>query len=353
MPQRYLKKEIFFGHKNMRHIFAQKLLHMDEKMEMAAGLEELETVITPGKNEIKKILEEARTPFFRATIGSGGRFYLIPRIPGAFCGYSRWTKNVLPTSDFLLNYIANADEFTRAERTKAIEYGSAFHHIVAEFERGGREMAISGPNSLWWQNILEQYATRTGLPLSFLNSWRRDLLNDMSAWQKFKKEYDVNVLACEYPVFCSENRIATPVDVICEMAWKKKKILAAIDIKATTADVSGYDSYLLQMLFIQYAFNKTFETIKITNVFNWSLKDRLRSPADYRLKERDFSDKPGGITKTALNLYMKIAAARQLHVPTGNVIYFTNSSNGEIVCTTITAEQWIENWHQKYDKRVF
>lgn len=321
-------------------------------MEAAAGLEELETVITPGKNETKKIIENARTPFFRATFVSG-RFYLIPRIPGAFCGYSRWTKNVLPTSDFLLNYIANSDEFTRAERTKAIEYGSAFHHIVAEFERGGREMAVSGPGAMWWQDILEKYANRTGLPLNFLGGWRRDIMNDLAAWQKFKKDYEVNVLACEYPVYCSKYRIATPVDVMCEMTWRKKRVIAAIDIKSTTSDISGYDAYLLQMLFIRYAFNKAFETVKMTHIFNWSLKDRLRSPADYRLKERDFSDKPGGMSKTAFDLYLKISEARKLHVPTGNVVYFGNKPGGEIVCTSISADEWVENWHLKYDKRIF
>lgn len=178
------------------------------------------------------------------------------------------------------------DSYIIVERLAA--YGTLMHTEIANYERNGkcnfdeiREFAV-------------QYANANRYTLQ-AEKWAYHLPRNVAAWIQLCIDKNVKVLAVEFPVVSPTLRIATPIDVICEMDFNKKRVHAIINLKSALEakpdeNKSFYESHDLQLqlekrLFVGQhndwlAENTPYE---VPMVFNWSPNNWLKEPT-YTLK---------------------------------------------------------------------
>ena len=135
----------------------------------------------------------------------------------------------------------DADEVWGEKR----DYGSCFHHLVSVHERsddGHRPFVFDedSEDGQAWRHDVAKWSIQYGCPHN-AELWKDQVQNDFAAWFQFKRDYNVIVLASEIPVFKDDWRIATPLDVICEMDFNKKRIYANINLKTGTSSSIGKD----------------------------------------------------------------------------------------------------------------
>lgn len=172
------------------------------------------------------------------------------------------------------------------------DYGSVLHTLVSLHERRDDfwrpfifdEMHEHGAA---WREDVRKWSIEYGCPHNYA-LWCSQVENDFAAWFTFKKEYNVRVIASEIPVFHDEWLIATPLDIVCEMDFNKKRIYANINLKTGTGS-DGKD-YTLQVAMEAYLWNRTMKEKGATKfilggTFTWKPKDRLRSPGNYNLSK--------------------------------------------------------------------
>lgn len=299
-----------------------------------------------GARALQKALN-AQT-LFRAPFGSdGARFYFRKGFPEFYAGYSLWTSSVIPKSNFLIQWMVEEGDAGKQKSLEARAYGSALHHIIAESEReDGLRFCFDGDGAEWWKGIVRAYIDANGLSLLLFDTWCQQIRNDMFAWNTFKRDYKVNVLAVEFPVYDDDYLIATPADVIALMEVDGKEVSAAIDIKATTRPVAGSVEYALQLYFIRHAFNKLYgHHFAVELAFNWSLMDRAKSPGRYRLEEQVFRPAKGNAHEL-FDLYARLVKLNGINQPSGKLITFDDGPDGEAVMTVEKPDAWLRRWQE-------
>jgi hypothetical protein len=287
---------------------------------------------------------------YRAPFGSdGARYYFRKGVHHFYAGYSLWTSSVIPKSSFLLQWMVDEGEAGKQKALEARVYGSALHHIIAEIEREeGPTFKFEGEGAAWWMDIARAYIESNGLSaLLLFDAWCQQIKNDIFAWFAFKRDYKVNVLAVEFPVYDDEYLIATPADVIALMEVDGKEVSAAIDIKATTRAVAGSTEYALQLYFIRHSFNKLYgHHFAIERTFNWSLMDRAKSPGKYRLEEQKFKASNGN-AQELFDLYARLVRLNGINEPSGKLISFVDGENGEAVMLVEKPIDWLKRWQSQ------
>lgn len=309
-----------------------------------------------GERSLAKQLN-ART-LFRAPFGSGSaRFYFLEDFPEFLSGYSHWTSCVLPKSPHLIKWMTDMGEEGNQIALEARTYGSALHYIIAESERAdGKVFNFNGEASKWWRDAVAMYMQAYGIGQHLYDTWCANIQNDMFAWLKFKEEHGVQVLAVEFPVYSTEYMIGTPADVIALMDTKKGQQLVAIDIKATTRDVSSSRDYQLQLQFIRWAFNQAHgHAMPIEATYNWSLMDRAKSPGKYRLKAQEFASplegrRAGALTEELFFLYMRLNVLEQYYRPSGKIIDYEDGPDGSPIMVEKDPIEWLKEWQSDRKK---
>lgn len=300
-----------------------------------------------GARALQKTLN-AQT-LFRAPFGSdGARFYFRKGFNEFYAGYSLWTSSVIPKSNFLIQWMVDEGDAGKQKTLEARAYGSTLHHIIAESEREeGPRFRFDGDGSTWWKDIVRAYIEGNGLnAFALFDAWCQQIRNDMFAWNAFKRDYKVTVLAVEFPVYDDDYLIATPADVIALMEVDGKEVSAAIDIKTTTRPVAGSVEYALQLYFIRYAFNKLYgHHFAIERTFNWSLMDRAKSPGRYRLEEQVFKPAKGSADEL-FDLYARMVKLNNINQPGGKLITFDDGPDGEAVMTIEKPDAWLKRWQE-------
>lgn len=290
---------------------------------------------------------------YRAPFGSdGARYYFRKGVRLFYAGYSLWTSSVIPKSSFLLQWMVDEGEAGKQKALEARVYGSALHHIIAEIEReGGQSFKFDGDVAAWWKDIVRTYIESNGLNYFLLfETWCQQVKNDIFAWFAFKRDYKVNVLAVEFPVYDDDYLIATPADVIALMEVDGREVSAAIDIKATTRAVAGSTEYALQLYFIRHAFNKLHgHHFAIERTFNWSLMDRSKSPGKYRLEEQVFKSSNGN-AQELFELYARLVRLNGINEPSGKIISFTDGDSGEALMVVEKPSDWLKRWQESNKK---
>ncbi|MCS6930535.1 MAG: hypothetical protein NZM43_13690 [Saprospiraceae bacterium] len=291
---------------------------------------------------------------FRAPFGANSsRFYFLKDFPDFLSGYSHWTSCVLPKSPHLIKWMTDMGDEGERIALETRTYGSVLHYVIAESERAdGQPFRFEGEASKWWRDAVRMYMEAHGIGLHLYDTWCANVQNDMFAWQSFKRDCDVQVLAVEFPVHSKEYRIGTPADVIALVQTKEGRKLAAIDIKATTRDVSASRDYQLQLHFIRWAFNQAHgETMQIERTYNWSLMDRAKSPGRYRLKEQVFASpiegkRTGALTEELFFLYMRLNVLEGYYRPSGEIVTFEDGPDGQAIMLVQKPGEWLKQWQK-------
>lgn len=288
-------------------------------------------------------------PLYRAPFGAdGARYYFRKGFAEFYAGYSLWTSSVIPKSSFLLQWMVEEGDAGKQKALEARAYGSALHHIIAESEReDGQAFRFDGDGAQWWKDIVRSYIEANGLSAHLLfDVWCQQVRNDMFAWNLFKRDYSVQVLAVEFPVYDDDYLIATPADVIALMEVDGRQVSAAIDIKATTRPVAGSTEYALQLYFIKHAFNNLFgHHFAIERTYNWSLMDRAKSPGKYRLEEQVFKSAKGNAHEL-FDLYARLVRLTGINQPSGKLIAFEDGPDGQAVMSVEKPEAWLKRWQE-------
>jgi hypothetical protein len=183
----------------------------------------------------------------------------------------------------------DADEVWGEKR----DYGSVFHLLVSMHERtddGHRPFVFDedSEHGIAWRSDVRNWAIQYGCPHN-QDLWIDQVQNDFAAWFQFKRDYNVRVMASEIPVFNDKWLIATPMDIVCEMDFNKKRIFANINLKTGTASSIGKD-YTLQVCMEQQLWDDTMrekkcEQFLLGGTFIFRPKDRQKAPCKYELSK--------------------------------------------------------------------
>lgn len=296
---------------------------------------------------IKAFPKESFANMFRAPFGSETRWYFFPGddefysgITGAI-GISPYSnKGFLHKASKELAFQGIDSDVKWGERA---DYGSCFHLLVSLHEMAG----FGSPDGLvfkfddisdkGWRSVMDQFLTDGGYQHLRLR-WEEDLQNDMAAYFRWKKEYEVEVAATEIMVRSTNYRIATPLDLIVKMKFGKGKILANVNLK--TGDRMFGDDYYVQAAMEAYLYNQMAPAKwKLAGSFLLRPKDRKKCVGDFEL------------SKNCINLYEeevfdligKCVTVKQSYKPTGLIKWFTGDEQ-TFNATGITPYEWLKEF---------
>lgn len=228
-------------------------------------------------------------------------------------------------------------------------YGTVFHTLVSLHERNDsthRPFVFDDmdENGAAWRQDVKKWSIEYECPQNY-EFWCDQVQNDFAAWFKFKRDYNVKVIASEIPVFHDEWLICTPLDIVCEMDFNKKRIFANINIKTGTGS-DGKD-YTLQVCMEQFLWDKTMresgaEKFLLGGTFTWKPKDRFRAPADYSLS-KNYS---GAHSMAEMNHVANGVVLTKANEP-GGVIRTYKGGEHDFSFTDQTPAQYLEEFNKE------
>ncbi len=292
-----------------------------------------------------------RSPFG----GDGDRFYFNTKSPEFFTGYSTWTKSVLRQSKALRTWEMSVGA-DRAELigTAAREYGSLLHLVIAMHEKVDNPVKFRF-NDTWWRDMAIEVAKANILPVTVVETWCKQLQNDMASYFTWKRNHKVKVLAVEVPLMNYDFMVATPGDMVVEMeismneAKGKKKfvkrVVAGIDFKSGDKSAS-YDNYRLQLEFVRYQWNQMFKgtEYEMTHIFNWRPSPRATRPGGFIL-----TDQSGYFTEEQLIHLGRTNRIMKYNVPSGGVVeYYDSPDAEEYISESLSPLKWLEKWQNDF-----
>lgn len=258
--------------------------------ELLAPEQEEKTELFPGitTEEIKAVYFDKnalREPPYRIyqLNTEGYRYYYRYDEKGELCLYPSVTtllRQTLPTSPFLIDWIAeNGKEGAAEKRDLAAAYGT-FMHIQLERLIINRTYDFDQVPAL-----LLAYIEQENLPEKFFAENIQRARKDVLAFAQFVVDYNVRPLAVEIGLCHPDYHYAGCVDLPCIMTDKKTKqdFRAIVDFKSGRKGF--YEEHELQLELYRLAWNVNFPDLEIERTFNWSPKDWRTSPT-YNLKEQ-------------------------------------------------------------------
>lgn len=302
--------------------------------EMIADTECVRPVVVDDDLRNKKQYIKNFQPMYRAPFGfEGSRYYFREGFGDFYAGYSLWTKSVLPTSPHLIKWKVDNGEQGEIISLTTREYGHLFHLFIARHESldDPFRFNFNGPKSNEWREHIWAVIQHHGLPRMYGEQWERQLKNDYLAYINWKKQYQVNVLAVETPLWDDDFRIATPADMVVSCLVKKtpyakeptEPAIVGVDFKTGDSGV-GYDEYMLQLEFIRYAWNKRFAGTKyeMTDIYNWHPKKRSQSIGGF-----NFVNQSGKFTQPQFIHLAQTCAVMEYNKPTGGMMKYIDGEN--------------------------
>jgi hypothetical protein len=222
----------------------------------------------------------------------------------------------------------------RQKWSERAEYGSCFHLLVALHERGELRFAFGEHD---WVEVVDDFIATNGF-FSFRKQWIEDIQNDFHCYFKFKKESDVKVITTEVMAARDDWFMATPLDIIAEMTFNRKRIIANINLK--TGDTFPFDEgYYFQTSLEAYLYNRQIEKggskhkYSLDGSFCWRPKTRAKTPGAYEL------------SKNAINSYTEedfahaawLVKRNKMYIPSTDskiVTFHGDESNNQIIIRT-------------------
>lgn len=266
---------------------------------------------------INEKLASIKSPFYLRRMDFWGkRFYYEvdeESNPTFYLSTTTFIKSVLPESKFLTDWRINTALFKGSQEaadeyvTSTADYGTCLHICIGEVIKNGKYdwSKLLVTINEYCENKIDAYTLR---------GWVKDLQKDVLAFCQFIKEYNVNVVAVEFPII--GDGIATCIDLVVEMDIEEKgfwgevylsgaqkglpketkqtrRVVSIIDIKSGRKGF--YDSHEAQLELCKKMWNAYFEgtDYECEMIFNWSPKDWVSSPS-FNLKDQTnskFKDK--------------------------------------------------------------
>lgn len=211
--------------------------------------------------------------------GEGHRYYyrFEGNEPVFYPSVTTLLRQTMPTSPFLIQWIAQNGDNADFKRDLAASYGTLMHR---EIER----LLIARAYDLdAVTDIVREWLERENIADKYLSEWSGKLRKDILAFAQFVKDWKVRPLAVEVSL-CSSLGYAGCIDLPCVLTDKKgNEFRAIVDFKSGRKGF--WEEHELQLELYRLMWNETYEDLQIDRIFNWSPKDWRTSPT-YNFKEQ-------------------------------------------------------------------
>lgn len=211
--------------------------------------------------------------------GEGHRYYyrFEGNEPVFYPSVTTLLRQTMPTSPFLIQWIAQNGDNADFKRDLAASYGTLMHR---EIER----LLIARAYDLdAVTDIVREWLERENIADKYLSEWSGKLRKDILAFAQFVKDWKVRPLAVEISL-CSSLGYAGCIDLPCVLTDKKgNEFRAIVDFKSGRKGF--WEEHELQLELYRLMWNEAYEDLQIDRIFNWSPKDWRTSPT-YNFKEQ-------------------------------------------------------------------
>lgn len=211
--------------------------------------------------------------------GEGHRYYyrFEGNEPVFYPSVTTLLRQTMPTSPFLIQWIAQNGDNADFKRDLAASYGTLMHR---EIER----LLIARAYDLdAVTDIVREWLERDNIADKYLSEWSGKLRKDILAFAQFVKDWKVRPLAVEVSL-CSSLGYAGCIDLPCVLTDKKgNEFRAIVDFKSGRKGF--WEEHELQLELYRLMWNEAYEDLQIDRIFNWSPKDWRTSPT-YNFKEQ-------------------------------------------------------------------
>ena len=230
------------------------------------------------------------------------------------------------------------------EWAQAADYGTLLHTFISMHEILDTEFKFSFDNPADWLNYAKEYCNKLGYS-HLIPKWTNMIQNDMAAWFLFKKERNVKVLLSEVCVKDVTLGIMTPIDIVCELDWERKRQVATINLKSGKSisypDIK-FQSYVETMMFNSAIADPD---KKATVSLLWRPRERDKKPCEYEISV-NLIDMFNSSDVSILGYVVKV---KGLNKPKGVIL---NISGGEenLSITKLSAEEYVSLFLQSKSK---
>lgn len=225
----------------------------------------------------------------------GQRFYYVIDPEGKLVFYNHVTNiisSTLPTSPYLIDWLVaqGGREEGKAVADEAAEYGTFMHAMIQRFILTGVDLDIID------SSIVEYCELNNVFPRE---DWEDKIKNDLIAFAQFYNDRKVKPLAIEVVLVSADKRYGGAVDLLCELEFNGKRIIAIVDFKSGRKQF--HESHQLQLIAYQRLVHENFPDIKVDALFNWSPKEFTPPKPTYNFKNQTPAD-PSRVRKWELML---------------------------------------------------
>jgi hypothetical protein len=286
--------------------------------------------------ELPTKLESNFTKFRRAPFGSR-RLYFNKRDPFFYSGLTTpigalANKSHLNKAAVNMAYQGRSADFEWNERAN---YGTCFHLLVGMHEEGDLTFDFDARS---WKNVVDSFIQEYHYQ-DYAGRWFSDIQNDMYAYFQWKKASNVKVLSTEIVVHNAAYKIATPLDLIVEMDFNRKRILANVNFK--TGDHPFAAENLLQVGMEKWLWNTSPERpFDLDGSFAWRPKNRRTSPGSYELSPN---------AKYNIPMFEYVAQSVDvlgLNEPSGKIVTFEGVGE-EGIMTALSPQDWLADYQSR------
>lgn len=212
------------------------------------------------------------------------------------------------------------------EWTIAADYGTLLHTFISMHEINEDEFKFSFSQSKAWMDYLREYCIKLGYT-HLIPKWSNMIQNDLAAWFTFKKERNVKVLLSEVCVKDGSIGIMTPIDIVCELDWERKRQIATINLKSGKS--IAYEDIKFQSYVETVMFNMAIpdEPKKATVSLLWRPKDRFKSPCEYEISKNLIDS----FERKDMEMLGYIVEKKRLNKPQGVILNITGDENNFVI----------------------
>jgi hypothetical protein len=248
--------------------------------------------------------------------GVEGRHYFIynetDNLIEFFIGTTTMLDRIIPKDPMLIRWMK---EKTIHEQEEILfersHYGTMFHILANNYLKNGR-IDLDKINI-----YIAQYAETEKLTERDVEGWDKMLSKHILAFAQFVNDKNVTPLALEHIITHRADdelnlNVAGAIDLVCEMDFGKKRVLAIVDYKSGNIR----DSHKYQLLCYQYFWNKKYPDHQVGMIFNFRPKDWSGSPS-YELKNQSTEDS----MSRKLPHYLRIAEEEISSRPSDATVY--------------------------------
>lgn len=274
-----------------------EIIAKDESFALAEGIKAEK--LSPMFFDAKKLIHQPE-PIYRLDLGNYRYYYrFIDDEPVFYISVTTMTRNTLPTSPFLVKWIAD----TGSEQASAYVDERASYGKILHMQCG--ELLIIGTYDLdKLPEKLKQYSAANKITPK--DDWIDELKKDILAFSQFMIDYNVKPLAIEPILYHPDDGYAGAIDIVCEKdheekgffgevyasgankgqpkeSKRKRRIIAIVDIKSGRKGF--YESNEIQLQAYKTMWNLHFPDVPAERTFNWSPKAWVSTPS-YNLKDQ-------------------------------------------------------------------